>query len=319
MRWRVLSMSDVSACPEVFAPLARLAEVVSLPAAQDVLYERIPEFHAYFASLQVRADRPVLERAGQLRVIATPSTGTDHLDLAAAAERRVTVLSLREDTEFLDHITATAELAWGLLLAVVRRLPWAAAAALGGDWARDRFRGHQLAGQTLGILGYGRLGRMVAEYGKAFRMRVLACDVRDVRPAEGVRMVDRQTLLAQSDVLSVHVHLTEGTRGLLDERAFAMMKPGLVLINTSRGAVVDEAALLGALQSGRVAGAGLDVICGEWDADLSCHPLIRYANEHETVVISPHIGGVTFESQRLALERTVAKLLNFLEQEHGPS
>jgi D-3-phosphoglycerate dehydrogenase len=318
MRWKILDMADITAYPGVFEPLAKLADVVSLPPEQSMLYDRIPEFHAYFASLQVRADRPVLERAGQLRVIATSSTGTDHLDLVAAAERHITILSLKNDTEFLDGITATAELAWGLLLAVVRRLPWATAAAFRGDWARDRFRGRQLSGKTLGILGYGRLGRMVAEYGKAFRMKVLACDVRPVRPADGVTMVDFETLLRQSDVLSVHIHLTEETRGLLDERALARMKPGAVLINTSRGAVVNEAALLAALESGQLAGAGVDVICGEWDANLASHPLIRYANAHENLVISPHIGGVTYESQHLAMEHTVAKLLKFLEEQGEP-
>jgi D-3-phosphoglycerate dehydrogenase len=318
MRWKILDMADCTAYPGVFAPLAKLADMVSLPAEQQVLYDRIPEFHGYFASLHVRADRQVIERARQLRVIATSSTGTDHLDLAAAAERHITVLSLKNDTEFLDGITATAELAWGLLLAVVRRLPWATAAAFRGDWARDRFRGRQLSGKTLGILGYGRLGRMVAEYGKAFRMKVLACDVRQVRPADGVTMVDFETLLGQSDVLSVHIHLTEETRGLLDERALARMKPGAVLVNTSRGAIVNEASLLAALESGRLAGAGLDVICGEWDDNLSSHPLIRYANAHENLVISPHIGGVTYESQHLAMEHTVAKLLKFLEEQGEP-
>jgi D-3-phosphoglycerate dehydrogenase len=313
VRYRVLNLADLAACPEALAALTPLAEVVSLSPQAEALASRIGEFDAYFATLHIRADRPVLERAGRLRVIATPSTGTDHIDLEAAAERGIAVLSLKDDTEFLDRVTATAELAWGLLLATVRRLPWAFESARRGDWARDRYRGRQLSGKTLGVLGYGRLGRMVARFGLAFRMRVLACDVRPVHPEPGVEMVDFAALLRQSDVLSVHVHLTEANRGLLNAAAIAAMKPGAVLVNTSRGAIVEEAALLSALESGRLGGAGLDVICGEWDKDLATHAIVRYAGGHENLVLSPHIGGVTYESQQMALEHTAGKLARFLE------
>ena len=310
-------MADVSECPDVLDSLAEVAEVVSLPADQSVLLERIFEFDAYLASLQVRVTREVLERAERLRVIATPSTGLDHIDVPFAESRKVVVLSLRHDTEFLDSITATAELAWALLLATVRRLPWAFDAAKAGHWARDEFRGHQLSGKVLGILGYGRLGRIVAGYGKAFRMRVIACDVRQVKPAEGVRLVDFDTLLCESDVISLHIHLTEENRGIINAEAFARMKHGAVLVNTSRGAIIDERAFLDALVSGQLAGAGVDVIEGEWDEDLSRHPLIRYANERQNLVISPHIGGVTYESQRMAYEHIVRKLADYLEQSRG--
>jgi D-3-phosphoglycerate dehydrogenase len=258
-------------------------------------------------------ERQVLERASRLRVIATSSTGLDHIDLSAAKERNVTVLSLKEDTEFLDKITATAELAWALLLATVRRLPWAFDTAKQGIWARDRWRGRQISGKTLGVLGYGRLGRMIAEYGKAFRMRVIACDVRQVKPAEDVEMVDFDTLLRESDVLSIHIHLTEENRGLIDAEAFAKMKKGAYLVNTSRGAIVDEEALLQALLSGHLGGAALDVIEGEWRRDLNEHRLIRYASERDNLVITPHIGGITHESQKMAYERTARKLADYLE------
>ena len=318
MQLRVLNMADTTSCPDVFRKLEDIAEVASLPPDQDTLRRRLRDFDAYFASLHVRADREAMERSPRLRVIVTPSTGTDHIDLDAAAERGIRVLSLKDDPELLERITATAELAWGLLLATVRRLPWAFAAARAGRWARDRFRGHQLSGKTLGVLGYGRLGRMVARYGLAFGMRVLACDVRDVAPENGVTMADFDTLLRESDVLSVHVHLTDGNRGLIGAEALAKMKPGAVLINTSRGAIVDESALLEALRCGRLGGAGLDVICGEWDANLAEHPLVRHANEHEDLVITPHVGGVTFESQRMAMEHAVRKLLKFLEVPDDP-
>ena len=306
-------MTDVSEFSDVLEPLQRIGLVVSLPPDPAVLRERIGEFDAYLAALTVRADRAVLERAARLRVIATPTTGLDHLDLDVMKSRGIHLISVREDRELLDRVTSTAEMAWALLLAVVRRLPWAFDAARRGDWARERFRGHQLSGKTLGILGYGRLGTMVAEYGKVFRMLVLACDVRPVELAPGVERVDFERLLAESDVLSIHIHLSEENRKLIDAAALAKMKPGAVLINTSRGAIIDEDALAASLASGRLAGAGLDVIEGEWRKDLIDHPLIRHAATHQNLVISPHVGGATVEAQRMVLAHTVEKLARYLQ------
>ncbi len=312
-RWRVLNMADISLFPDVFDALGPMAEIVTLEPDDQVLADRLPEFDAYFVSLHVRLTREIIERCPKLRVVVTPSTGLDHLDLDALEERGVTLLSLKYDAEFLDSITSTAEMAWALLLGAVRRLPWSFEAARRGEWARDRFRGSQLSGKTLGVLGYGRLGRIVAEYATGFRMRVIACDVRDVKPADGVEMVDYDTLLAESDVLSLHIHLTEENRGLIDADAFGKMKPTAWLINTSRGGIIDEGAFVEALASGQIAGAGVDVIEGEWREDLPNHPLIRYANEHENLLIAPHTGGVTYEAQLMTVERMIGKLKQFLE------
>jgi D-3-phosphoglycerate dehydrogenase len=204
-------------------------------------------------------------------------------------------------------------MSWGLLLAVVRRLPWAFDAAREGDWARDQFRGHQLAGKTLGVLGYGRLGRMVAQYAKAFRMRVLVCDVKPIEPGPGIERVALDELLAEADVLSIHVDMTAENRGLIGAENLARMKPGAVLVSISHGAVIDEAALLDALQKRHLAAAALDMIDGEWRTDLDQHPLIRYANTHENLIITPHVGGVTYESQRMAYTHTAKKLARHLE------
>jgi len=313
MPWRVLNMGDVSEFPEVLDPLRGVAEVVSLPADAQVLRKRLGEFDAYLATLHVQVAREMLLHAGRLRVIATPSAGLDHLDLETMRERGITLLSFQSDIGFLNHVTASAEMSWGLLLAVVRRLPWAFAATCQGDWARDRFRGHQLAGKTLGVLGYGRLGRMVAQYGKAFRMRVLVCDVRPLEPGPGFERVEFHDLLAESDVLSINVDMTAENRGLMGAENLARMKRGAVLVSISPGAVIDEAALLAALEGGHLAGAGRDMIDGEWRTDLDQHPLIRYANAHENLVITPHVGGVTYESQRMAYTHTAKKLARHLE------
>ncbi len=313
----ILNMADIAVAPEAFAMLGVTVEVETLPPEREVLLENIHKYDAYFATLKVRFDKEVIDKAVRLKVIATPSTGLDHIDLAYAAEKGIKVLSLKDDTAFLDSITATAELSWALLLAVVRRIPWAFESAKKGAWARDEFRGHQLSGKTLGILGYGRLGRIVAEYGRAFRMRILACDVREVEAAPYVEMVDFDSLLAKSDIISIHIHLTKENTHLINKSVFDKMKPGAVLINTSRGAIIDEAALVEALESGRLLGAGLDVIDGEWNENLSSHLLIQYANSHGNLVITPHIGGVTDESQSMTIRHMVGKLKSHLVTAEG--
>lgn len=319
-RSRVLCCWTPELGDALLGDLPRAADIEWATPSRELLMTRLGEFDAYLATLHVRLEREMIERAarGRLRIVATPSTGLDHLDLAALQEHRVNLLSLRGENELLNRVTSTAEQAWGLMLAAMRRLPAAHAAACRGEWARDRYRGSQLSGKTLGVVGVGRLGAMVARYGVAFGMRVLGCDPKPFDlslQGAGVERVSFDELLLSSDVISVHVHLTPENHHLLGAAQFARMKPGVVIINTSRGAILDEAALLDGLRSGKVAAAGLDVIDGEWRSDLIHHPLVAYARKHENLIISPHVGGVTVEAQTIThsfLANRVAEVIRFL-------
>ncbi len=304
---------EIPSSSDVLAPLREIAELHESPADQRLWADSISEFDGFLTPLTVRTVGEMLEKADRLRFIATASTGTDHIAVADARRRGIAVICLKNETEFLSRITATAELAWALLLSVARHIPEAVASARAGVWARDVYRGHQLSGKTLGIVGYGRLGRIIADYGKGFRMRVLACDTRPLTPAEGVDLVDFHTLLAHSDAVTIHIHLTEENRNLFSREVFGRMKRGALLINTSRGAIIDEAALIEALDSGQLAGAGLDVIHGEWSDNLVDHPLLLYSRHHPNLVITPHIGGITYESQRMAYERIVSMVVDFIK------
>lgn len=243
-------------------------------------------------------DRAFFTQAPQLKVISTATTGLDHIDLQAAKERNVAVLSLRGETDFLRTVTATAEHTWGLLLALLRHIPQAHQAVVSGDWNRDRFFGSELQGRTLAIVGLGRIGQMVARYGLAFRMRVIAIDPYQTDWLEGVDRIDDLTrLLSRADVLSIHVPLSEETRHLIGSNEFAALKPGAVVLNTSRGAVLDEMALLENLENGRLSGAALDVIHDEYSptSDLR-ERTIRYAATHDNLLLTPHLGGATHDS-----------------------
>ena len=208
------------------------------------------------------------------------------------------VPGLRGEVDLLRTIRATPEHTWALLLALARKLPVAAAASLTGAWDRDAFRGVELAGRRLAILGLGRVGRIVATYGTAFGMDVLAYDTEPVT-APGVTMVgSMDELLGQADVLLVHVPLDDSTRGLLGAAELARLPRGALVVNTARGAVFDESALVDALRTGAVAGVAADVIEAERTPDgHRLSPLLGFASEHpDRAIVTPHIAGATWES-----------------------
>lgn len=296
-----MSVRILVAEPEGFSP--RAVEV--LRKAGDVELRCVPEervaealraYDVFWFRLGYQLRGPVLPERPRCRVLATPVTGLDHVDLEACRARGIRVVSLRGETEFLRTVRATAELTVGLTLALLRRIPAAFDAVREGRWSRDPFRGHELFGKTVGLVGVGRLGTLVAGYFRAFGMDVIGYDPRpDFPTAAARRVASLDELLAIADVVSLHVKYDAGTRHLIGRAQLAAMKRGAVLVNTSRGGVVDDAALLEALVAGQLAGAALDVLDGE-PAIGADHPLVAYARRHENLLVVPHIGGNTWES-----------------------
>lgn len=230
------------------------------------------------------------------RVLAVPATGLEHIDVAACEAVGIEVISLRGETDFLRNIRATAEHTLSLLLALLRQLPHAHESVLMGRWDRDEFRGGEVCGRTVGLVGLGRLGSLVAEYVRALGAHTIAYDPRVDFPNHiARRCATLDELLGTADVVSIHVALDAGTRHLIGHDEIWNMRPGSLLINTSRGEVLDELALIAALESGRLAGAALDVIAGEPQIDGD-HPVVRYARANRNLILTPHIGGNTIES-----------------------
>jgi D-3-phosphoglycerate dehydrogenase len=298
---RVLHVEPDTYDAEARRTLATFADVDYVACAdQHALLAAIANarYEAVICRLGLAVDRHVLDAAPALRYVVTPTTGLDHIDVAEAQRRGIRVVSLRGEREFLETIRSTAEHTFALLLAVIRRITETHDEVLAGRWQRgEPTRLGELAGNTLGVVGCGRLGRMVAGYGVAFGMQVLAFD-RDAeqlaRAPAGVVAVDADELLARSDVVSLHLPLAPDTDRWLDADRIARMRRGAVLVNTARGELVDEPALLTALASGHIAAAGLDVLAGDgrWDRQVPAeHPLIEYARSHPNVIITPHIGG----------------------------
>jgi phosphoglycerate dehydrogenase-like enzyme len=291
--------------------IGRRGEVELVPANSEAVASAARSCEVLIdASMRVPISREILQEAA-LKVIACPTTGTDHIDRVAADELGIAVWSLKEDPEFLLNITPAAELSWALLLACARRIVPATSHVKSGSWIREEFPGLMLKGKMLGLIGFGRLGQWMARYAAAFGMSVIAFDpFVEPWPGGAVRAERIADLAGSSDFISVHVHMTEATRDLLDATFFSQVKKGAVLINTSRGGLVDEGALLKCLESGQIVAAGLDVLNGE--PDIANHPLVQFAREHDNLLITPHCGGFSPDAVRVvccrAMEAALAQL-----------
>jgi D-3-phosphoglycerate dehydrogenase len=286
------------------AVLERAGEVVDFKSP-DAFAARLPEEDAVVLGLEVHLRAELLARANGLRVIASRTSQLRHIAVDEARRRGIEVLWIEPQAPVMQETTSTAEVTIGLLLSLVRNIPWAFDAVKAGRWERFRYGGRELRGKVLGIVGFGRLGHMVAAYAQPFGMRVLAHD-RPEKHAEieavGAEPATLERLLSESDVVSLHCTWSEETRGLIGRPQLELMRPGSVLLNTARGEIVDEPAMLEALESGRLAGAAVDTLAGEQPDGSHIHgnPLVEYARTHENLIVLPHLGGATAE----ATERT---------------
>ncbi|MGA2200128.1 MAG: hydroxyacid dehydrogenase [Nitrososphaerales archaeon] len=271
----------------------------------EELLEKIADYDVVVVRSRTKIDSAVIDRAAKLKLIARPGTGLDNIDLRAANARGIEVVNSPEAL-----VEAVAEQVVGLMLALARKTPAADASTRSGRWEKERFIGVELRGRTLGIAGIGRIGRRVGEVAKVLGMSVLGYDIteisRDVLTSIGCTMVDLDTLFSSSDFLTLHVPLSPETRGLVDSRRLSLMKKDAFLINTSRGEVIDEPALIQALATGAIAGAALDVFENEPpDQNLLSAP---------NLIATPHIGGQTSEAQRMAITVTGSKIAQFFER-----
>jgi len=294
--------------PPVMAPSAAYRKLLAqtqveyydtLPGAEDRLIERIAAAEIVInIRSSTRFTENVFRNCPALRLLSLWGTGTDNVDLPIAARHGVTVTNTPGVSAF-----SIAEHALALMLAVARRIPLIEHGIRQGLWPRGQ--AVQLHGKTLGIIGLGAVGRQFARLGAAIGMRVIAWTMHP-DPSLGFELVPLDDLLRASDVVSLHLRLSDDTRGFLNKPELAMMKTSAILVNTARGPIVDETALVEALASGRVAGAGLDVF--DVEPLPPGHPLTQFEN----VVLTPHCAGITPEALEAGLELSIANVWNFL-------
>ena len=302
--YRVLLTDNIHrAALDVFSryPDVEAVGVGTLPLAE--LVGVLPDFDAVIVRSPTRLTADVIAAGNRLKFIGRAGVGVDNIALDTATARGITVMNVPS-----GNTISTAEYTVGLMLAVARRIVEADRSVRKGEWERKALRGVELHGKTLGIIGLGRVGREVARRMLAFSMDVVAADptVSMEEAANlGVRLVEMDAVLRRSHVITVHVALSTETRGLISDREIEKMRDGVLVIDCARGGVVDEAALERGLDTGKIAGIGLDVYEREPPGD---HPLFG----HERSVFTPHVGGATIEAQSRVVAYIAESVANAL-------
>lgn len=284
------------------APEIRVDNITGLTPPQ--LAEKIAPYHGLIVRSASTVTAEVIAAAENLRVIGRAGIGVDNIDVEAATKRGIVVMN----TPAGNNVT-TAEHAISMMLALARSIPQATASMKGGKWEKSRFVGSEVFNKTLGIVGIGNIGSLVAERALGVKMRVIAYDPFISQPAAqrlGVELVSLDDLYARSDFISVHTPLNPETRGLIGAAAFAKMKKGVRIINCARGGIVDEDALAAAIRDHKVAGAALDVFAQEPPAPD--HPLLKL----DQVICTPHLGAATDEAQLNVALAIAQQVVNYL-------
>ena len=272
--------------------------------SEDELVEAVADLDALIVRSQTQVGERVIDAASRLSVIGRAGVGIDNIDVAAATRRGIVVVNAP-----LANTLSAAEYAFALMLAVARNIPQAQASLKGGAWERSRFLGVELAGRTLGIVGLGRIGTEVARRGRAFDMRVVAFDPfvsPDRASALGVELLPLDSLLAQADFITLHTALHDETRGMFAAAEFERIKPTAYIINTARGALIDEQALYEAVEAGQLAGAAIDVYSEE--------PAVgNILTTSDRIITTPHLAASTAEAQDRAALEVAAQVLDVLD------
>src|SRR5579883_1805967 len=268
------------------------------------LAELIAPYDALLIRSSTKVTREVIERASSLKVIGRAGVGVDNIDLDAATRRGIVVMNSP-----LGNSVTTAEHTIAMMLAMARHIPAADAATRAGKWERSRFTGSEVFNKTLGIIGLGNIGRIVADRALGLKMKVIGFDpilTAEAAARLGVDLVTLDELFQRADFITVHTPLTDDTRGIVGRAAFAMMKKGVRIINCARGGIVDEQALADAIAAGTVAGAALDVFVQE--PPPPDHPLLKLDN----VIGTPDLGAATDEAQVQVAVDIAQQVINFL-------
>lgn len=260
------------------------------------------------ASMKVPLDQTMFDAAPELKLIAAASTGSSHIDPVALERHGCTLLTLKGQSKLLNGLTPAAELSWALLMSAARRLRPAFADVQSGLWNRVDFPGTMLRKKKLGLIGFGRLGQWMSRYAKAFEMEYSFFDPFVDEPASK-KSETLEELVADADFVSVHIHLSNETQGLINQTLLHHFKEGSVLINTSRGEILDEHHVVAALEAGKLSAVAVDVLWSEPEPEES--PLWQYSRSHDNVLITPHIGGFSPDAVREVVAFSANRILQY--------
>lgn len=273
------------------------SDLTAVSLSQEEFNELAPKYDAVLVRFNTKVDSCIFENSSKISAILSPTTGLDHIDIKSASQHGANVFHLREEKEFLKTVSGTAELTIGLILSIMRKIPQSFNSVKDGFWQASNFRGYELKGKTLGVIGCGRLGSKVSEMASALGMSVIAFDPYISKFPKGVQSKKTQfDVIFEADIISFHVPLNDETYHLIGVNEINKMKNGVVIINTSRGAIIETASLINGLKNAKVSAAAIDVMEDEHLFLSKKHPLVKYASINDNLIITPHIGGATFES-----------------------
>lgn len=280
--------------------LAKCGDVFDFVSINE-FYKNLPLADAVITGLEMEFSKEIISLAKKLKLIGSRTTQLRYLDLGECSRKNIKVINIKADSPVLKKTFSTAEEAFALILSLLRNIPYAFDSIKREEWDRKKYAGIELYGKTLGLIGFGRLGKMVAKYGHAFGMKILAHDPFVGASEMGknyTRKLGLSELLRKSDIVSLHSIYNDSTFGMIREKHFKLMKPTSVFINTARGEITNEKHLLKALKNKWIYGAALDTLSNESPdgSHLLKNPLVEYARKNDNLIIVPHLGGSTKEA-----------------------
>ncbi len=285
----------------------RIQVDIRLGLSRDELHAAIGEYDAIITRSGTQVDRDLLEHATNLKIIARAGVGIDNVDVPAASEKGIIVVNAP-----FGNTNSAAEHSMAILLSMCRNVPEANSSLKSGEWKRAPFTGHELKHKTMGIIGLGKVGGRVALRARAFEMEVMVYDpyISEKRATDfGTRLVDLDELVANADVISVHTPLNDETRDLVTAEHFAAMKEGVLIVNCARGGIINEQAMLDALNSGKVAGSAFDV----WSEEPPQDEVIKQLIAHPRMIVTPHLGANTYEAQQNVAVDVSREIIHYLD------
>jgi len=316
MKKKLLYYNNLNFLPDTLEMMENNFDVIRLKSPLFDNKEILKKIEILMAPRDFFVNSEKIDFCLNLKAIASPTLIVPHVDVEYALKKNITVICLEDEKVFLKTITATAELTWGLLIALTRHIPQAYQDVLDGEWNGRKFgrlTPKMLANMTIGIVGLGRLGSIVASYAMAFGMKVYYFSPNSVND-NYYKCNTLEELANCSDIVSIHANHTPETEKLINEKFFQEMKTGSFIINTSRGELIDEDALLKALESRKIAGAALDVLSGEFAPifkdNIKNSKLIQYARKNNNLIITPHYAGATESAWKLTQTKLINKIKN---------
>lgn len=298
-------ISESGLLPILEDPRIEVDFKVGLPAAE--LQELIGEYEAIITRSMTQVDQALLDRAENLKVIARAGVGIDNVDVDAASSKGIIVVNAP-----FGNVNSAAEHTMALLLGLCRNLPQSNASLKSGEWKRAPFTGREIKGKTVGVIGLGKVGGRVALRCRAFEANVITCDpyISEKRAEDfGVKLVSLEEVIRFSDIITVHTPLNEETHNMISAEHFNGMKEGVLIINCARGGIINEEAMLEAIESGKCAGAGFDV----WSEEPPRSEILKKLIGHPHMLVTPHLGANTFEAQKNVAVDVSKEIVNYID------